>query len=145
MNNIEVLAGRFKAYGSLGFLDSVDVVSGRLAECELAIDQGMIMASVANALSDGSIQKAFSDGKVAAVIRPLIAPERFGAGIETREARSSGASEAPGWQKPQSPSPNGPKLNWRSFDASHALTSLMNRKPVRRIIGGSLGDFAWSD
>ena len=82
--------------------------------------------------------KAFSDGKVAAVIRPLIAPERFGAGIETREARSSGASEAQGWQKPQSPSSNGTKLNWKSFDASHALTSLMNRKPVRRKEFGGL-------
>jgi hypothetical protein len=145
MNNIEVLANRFKAYGSLGFLDSVDVSSGRLADCELAIDQGMIMASVANALGDGSIQKAFSDGKVAAVIRPLIAPERFGAGIETKEARSSGTSEAPGWQKPQSPGPNGPKLNWKPFDASHALTSLIDHKPVQRIMGSSLGEFASSD
>jgi Putative glucoamylase/Protein of unknown function (DUF3131) len=89
LDNIEVLANRFKAYGSHGFSDSVDVASGRVSDCELAIDQGMIMAAVANMLVDGSIQKAFSDGKVAEVIRPLIAPEHFGSGIEVRQARAS--------------------------------------------------------
>ena len=145
MNNIEVLATRFKAYGPHGFLDAVDVSSGKLADCELAIDQGMIMASVANILGDGAIQRAFSDGKVAEVIRPLIAPERFGAGIETREARSSGPNEVPGWQKPPSPGPIGPKLNWKALDVSHVLTSLEGRTPLRKAARRSLGDLAWSD
>ena len=145
MNNIEILANRFKAYGALGFLDAVDVSNGKLADCELAIDQGMIMASVANVLGDGTIQRAFSEGKVAEVIRPLIAPEQFGAGIDTREARSSGASEVPGWQKPQSPGPVGPRLNWKSFDASIVLSSLKSKAPLRPNTGRSLGVFAWSD
>ena len=82
MKNFEVLASRFHAYGAHGFLDAVDVASGRVAECELAIDQGMIMASVANVLVEGTLQRAFCEGKVAEVIQPLIAPERFGSGFE---------------------------------------------------------------
>jgi hypothetical protein len=137
--NIEVLAGRFKAYGSLGFLDAVDVSSGKVAECELAIDQGMIMASVANMLGDKSIQRAFSDGQVAQVIRPLIAPERFGAGIETREVRSSGLPEAPGWLKPSTPNPSEPKLNWSPFGVSTLLTGLKLDQPIRRSLGAFAG------
>ncbi len=143
--NIEILAGRFKAYGSLGFLDSVDVSNGKVAECELAIDQGMIMASVANLLGDRTIQRAFSDGLVADVIRPLIAPERFGAGIETREARSSGVPEAPGWLKPSTPIVPEPKLNWSRFGTSMLLTGLKLDRPIRRLVGRSIGDFAQAE
>jgi hypothetical protein len=146
LDNIEVLAGRFKAYGSLGFLDSVDVANGKLAECELAIDQGMIMASVANVLGDYSIRRAFSDGMVAEVIRPLIAPERFGSGIETREARSSGPLEAPGWLRPSSPNGTGAKLNWTKFGGpSSLLASLQTSRPIRRIVMRSIGGLALSD
>ena len=108
MKNIEVLASRFQAYGLARVPRLGGRRHGRLAECELAIDQGMIMASVANVLAEGTLQRAFCEGKVAEVIRPLIAPERFGAGIEPREARSSAPSEVPGWQKPRPPGPIGP-------------------------------------
>jgi hypothetical protein len=146
LNNIEVLAGRFKAYGSLGFLDAVDVANGKVAECELALDQGMIMASLANTLGNRSLQRAFSEGQVAQVIRPLIAPERFGAGIETREARSSALPEAPGWRMPlSSPIPVGPRLNWSpSLDAVRWAGLNLDR-PLRRLVGRSLGAFARAD
>ena len=145
LNNIEVLASRFKAYGKLGFLDAVDVANGRLSDCELAIDQGMIMASVANVLGDGSIQRAFSEGKVAAVIRPLIAPERFGAGIDTREARSSLTPEVPNREKPKSTNALWPKMNGKSLDTPRLLTNLKTFAPLRRAAGRSLGDFARAD
>ena len=123
MENIDVLAAKFKAYGSHGFLDSVDVSNGKLAECELAIDQGMIMASVANILANSSIQRAFSDGEVARVIRPLIAPERFGAGVEPRQAKSANASDLPGWQRFYPSRSFEPKLNRTIPARSSLLTS----------------------
>jgi hypothetical protein len=138
LKNIEILAGRFKAYGSLGFLDAVDVSNGKVAECELALDQGMIMASVANALEGYSIQRAFSDGQVADVIRPLIAPERFGAGIESRAASSSGLPEAPGWLKASVPNVFEPMLNWSSLGASTLLTGLKIDRPIHRMVGRTL-------
>jgi hypothetical protein len=81
MDNLHALEGRFpKIYGPLGFRDSVDVASGAVADEVLALDQGMIMAAIANALCDDIMQHLFSDGDVERTIRPLIAPERFTAG-----------------------------------------------------------------
>jgi Putative glucoamylase/Protein of unknown function (DUF3131) len=144
LTNIEVLASRFKAYGSLGFLDSVDVSNGKVAECELAIDQGMIMASVANFIVDYSIQKAFSRGQVTDVIRPLISPERFGAGIETRAATSSAPLEAPGWLKPSGPNSLDTKLNWSSF-GNPTLAGWRLDRPIHRLVGRTLVAFKGSE
>jgi hypothetical protein len=139
MKNVEVLAGRFHAYGSHGFLDSVDVASGRVAECELAIDQGMIMAAVANVLAEGTLQRAFCEGKIAEVIRPLIAPERFGAGFEPREVSPSSSPVNPGWQRPQSPTAVGLRRTEDSFDGSKLLTSgtrfFLNRLASGPLVG----------
>lgn len=143
LENMEVLAGRFKAYGPLGFLDAVDVSSGKVAECELALDQGMIMASLANVLGDRTIQRAFSDGMIAEVIRPLIAPERFGSGVETREVRSSVAPEVPGWSKPLSA--DGLKLNWGALDPSKLMTAARLDRPLLRFAARSLGYLARVD
>ena len=41
--------------------------------------------------------------QIAEVIRPLIAPERFGAGFEPREVSPSSSPVNPGWQRPRSP------------------------------------------
>jgi hypothetical protein len=136
LDNMEVLASRFKAYGPHGFLDAVDVSSGRLAECELTLDQGMIMASVANFLSEGSIQKAFSEGKVTEVIRPLIAPEQFGSGIETKENRTSASGEIPTWRRSSITS---------TIEAKFCGTTRKLKNPFRRLDVRSLGEFAWSD
>jgi len=48
--------------------------------CILAIDQGMIMAAIANELADDAMQHAFSDGPVENIMRPLVAMEEFSAG-----------------------------------------------------------------
>jgi len=142
LNNIEVLANRFKAYGSHGFFDSVDVASGRVSDCELAIDQGMIMAAVANILVDGSIQKAFSDGKFAEVIRPLIAPEQFGSGIESRQARASSAPlEAPVRQVSRSPVTFDGKKFWNDLSTPLLLDSLKSYPTVRRFARDSFMAF----
>ncbi len=80
MANLHNLLARFPIYTTLGFQDSVDVSVGAVAGIILAVDQGMIMAAIANELADNAMQHAFSDGSVEQVIRPLIAPEEFTAG-----------------------------------------------------------------
>jgi hypothetical protein len=78
--NLRALAARFPIYGPLGFQDSVDVTAGLVSGCILALDQGMIMAAIANELGDDAMQHAFSDGQVEQAIRSLIAMEEFSAG-----------------------------------------------------------------
>jgi hypothetical protein len=78
MANLKALRERFPAiYTSYGFRDSVNLSTGRIADRILALDQGMIMAAIANALADDFMQHAFSDGPIERSIRPLIAPEDF--------------------------------------------------------------------
>lgn len=82
MKNVEVLKDQFQSYGPHGFQDAVDVKSKVVSDTELSLDQGMIMAAIANALGNGSIQKAFCDDKVTEALRPLMAREQFSSGIE---------------------------------------------------------------
>ena len=101
LKNADLLKERFQAYGPHGFMDSVDVRSGVVSDAELSLDQGMIMASVANALGNGSMQKAFCDDRVTQVLRPLMAREQFGARLEPAppSAESTNAP-APGAGRP---------------------------------------------
>ena len=78
MDNLAALAAKFPVYGDYGFQDAVDVRAGRVSSHILTLDQGMIMAAIANALGDNVLQKAFSTGAIKTVIEPLIAPEEFG-------------------------------------------------------------------
>ncbi len=144
MDNVEVLASKYHAYGPHGFFDSVDVGSGRVSNCELALDQGMIMAALANVLGDGSIQKAFSDGQVAEVIRPLIAPEQFGAGLEARSATSTPAAPtALARVQAGSRRPVGPRAE--SPVDSLLLTAQSHRQATRRSVGRPFGDLTRAD
>ena len=61
-------------------MDSVNVSSGVVSDCVLMLDQGMIMAAIANALADDAMRTAFVDGPSERILRPLIAPEEFTAG-----------------------------------------------------------------
>lgn len=80
MDNLKAMKDRFPVYGELGFQDSVDVSTGMVSGYVIALDQGMIMAAIANELADGYMRKAFTAGPVEKIIRPLIAPEEFTAG-----------------------------------------------------------------
>jgi hypothetical protein len=80
LDNLRKIAKDFDAYGRYGFYDSVNVQTGQVSSCVLALDQGMVMAAIANDLRDGVMQRYFTRGNVEKVIRPLIAPERFSAG-----------------------------------------------------------------
>ncbi len=93
--NLRALATAFPIYCSLGFQDSVDVSAGVVAGCILTLDQGMIMAAIANALADDAIQHIFSDGPIEQKIRPLIAMEEFstappGQLVEAKPAANDG-------------------------------------------------------
>jgi hypothetical protein len=78
--NLRALSAALPIYGPLGFEDSVDVSTGVTSGNILALDQGMIMAAIANELADDAMQHAFCDGLVEQVVRPLIAVEEFSAG-----------------------------------------------------------------
>ena len=78
--NLDRLRTRLGAYGPGGFYDAVAVGSDTLARRYLALDQSMIMGAVGNVLADDALHRYFSSPSVAAAIRPLLAPERFGAG-----------------------------------------------------------------
>lgn len=80
LNNLQILADRFGARTEYGFVSSVDIIDGRPADRILAVDQGMVMAALANALNGDRLAHAFSDGLVEQAIRPLIAAERFDSG-----------------------------------------------------------------
>jgi hypothetical protein len=77
MANLQSLREHFPIYGRYGFMDSVNLTTRVVSDRLLSLDQGMIMASIANALCDEAMQHAFSDGEVETAIRPLIAIEEF--------------------------------------------------------------------
>jgi hypothetical protein len=95
--HLQALSRRFPIYSTLGFLDSVDVSAGRVSGCVLAVDQGMIMAAIANELADDAMQHAFSDGPVERTIRPLISAEEFIVGQPVQTVRLAPVkAESPG-------------------------------------------------
>lgn len=81
--NLTNLAADFPGlYGRGGFKDSVNVATGQLADRYLALDQGMIMAALANELLDDRLQGYLAP--TLAPLAPLMAMEEFGAGRASR-------------------------------------------------------------
>jgi len=77
--NLRRIARDFDAYGPGGFYDAVAVRSGQVSQRYLALDQGMIMAALGNALADDDLRRYVSDGAVEDSLRPLMEMERFAA------------------------------------------------------------------
>jgi len=84
MENLARLKRNFDAYSWGGFYDSIDVKTPKVSKYYLALDQGMIMASIANALRDDELQHYFTRGAIERTIRPLLAMEEFTAGPSRR-------------------------------------------------------------
>jgi hypothetical protein len=63
-----------------GFMEIVNVTTGVVADRVLILDQGTILAAIANALANDAMRRAFFDQQSEAILRPLIAPEEFTAG-----------------------------------------------------------------
>jgi hypothetical protein len=80
LDNLARLRRSFDAYGAGGFYDAVDVRTGKVSRYYLALDQGMVMAAIANELNGDRLQRYFTHGSVRRVVRPLIAQEEFTAG-----------------------------------------------------------------
>jgi hypothetical protein len=77
MDNLARLKANLPSYGAGGFFDSLAVGSGTVARRYLALDQGMIMGALGNALSNDNIRRAFVTPQFAAAVRPLLAMEEF--------------------------------------------------------------------
>lgn len=67
-------------YGVGGFKDAVNVATGQVADRYLSLDQGMLIAAIANELRNDRLQHYFSRGAVEQALKPLMAVEEFGAG-----------------------------------------------------------------
>jgi Putative glucoamylase/RTX calcium-binding nonapeptide repeat (4 copies) len=79
--NLRRLARDFPGlYGRWGFRDSVNVQTGAVAGGYLALDQGIIMAALGNALAGDLLRAAFAGPDLRRALRPLMGVEEFGAG-----------------------------------------------------------------
>jgi hypothetical protein len=81
LRNLENLRSDFEGlYTDWGFRDSVNVDTGAISDHYLALDQGMIMAAIANAMHGERFRNYFTRGEVQRAIRPLLQMEEFNAG-----------------------------------------------------------------
>jgi hypothetical protein len=71
------LRADFDVYGPGGYYDSVAVRSGTVAKRYLALDQGMVMASLGNLLGGDVLRDAFTRGGGERLLRPVVAVEEF--------------------------------------------------------------------
>lgn len=99
MANLRKLRERFPVYGDHGFLDSVNVSRGVVADRVLMLDQGMILAALANALADDAMRRAFVDDSTERILRPLMAPEEFTAGPSPDGAHPPAGAAGPSGAK----------------------------------------------
>ncbi|HSO56964.1 MAG TPA: glucoamylase family protein [Paenisporosarcina sp.] len=74
--NIKALK-ELELYSKYGFYDSVNVETGEIAKAYLALDQGMIMVSIANYLEDGVIREYFHQDPIGKRPEELLKQEVF--------------------------------------------------------------------
>jgi hypothetical protein len=77
--NLANLERDFEIYTPWGFRDSVNVETGAVSEYYLALDQGMIMAALGNALAQDMLREAFVTPAFRRALLPVIAVEAFNA------------------------------------------------------------------
>ncbi len=83
LDNLARIKRDFDAYGKGGFYDSVEVETGKVSRYYLALDQGMVMASLANELGRDRLQRYLAPA-LERRVQPLLAMERFTAGEGAR-------------------------------------------------------------
>jgi hypothetical protein len=80
MRNLDNLDDDFRRlYGRGGFKDAVNVATGQVADRYLALDQGMVIAAIANELTRDRLQSYLAT-TLEPSIAPLMAVEEFNAG-----------------------------------------------------------------
>jgi hypothetical protein len=77
LENLARIKQDFDAYGPGGFYDAVAVRSGQVSQRYLALDQGMIMAALGNALARDDMRRYVSSGPMERSLRPLMRQEVF--------------------------------------------------------------------
>lgn len=75
--NLARIARDFDAYGEGGFYDAVAVRSGQVSQRYLALDQGMVMAALGNALDDDGLRRYVARGAMEHELKPLMEQEVF--------------------------------------------------------------------
>jgi hypothetical protein len=80
LENLAKIERDFEIYTTWGFRDSVNVDTGVVSPYYLALDQGMIMAAVGNALAQDMLRQAFATPEFRRALLPVIAVEAFNAG-----------------------------------------------------------------
>jgi hypothetical protein len=80
LKNLASLKRDFDAYSWGGFYDAIEVKTGTVSKYYLALDQGMVMAAIGNALRNDRLRDYFSKGAIEDTIRPLLRMEEFTAG-----------------------------------------------------------------
>jgi hypothetical protein len=80
LENLANLIADFPSlYGRGGFKDAVNVATGQIADRYLALDQGMVIAAIANELTGNQLQ-GYLATTLQPSLQPLMAIEEFGAG-----------------------------------------------------------------
>jgi hypothetical protein len=77
MDNLARIRANLGAYGPGGFFDAVAVRSDTVARRYLALDQGMVLGALGNALAGDDIRRAFVTPQVERVLKPLLGMETF--------------------------------------------------------------------
>jgi hypothetical protein len=78
LDNLAALRRDFDIYTpDRGFRDSVNVDTGVVSQSYLALDQGMIMAAIGNALGGDFLRKLFVTPDFTQRLRPVIGVEEF--------------------------------------------------------------------
>ena len=80
MDNLANLEADFDIYDRWGFRDSVNVDTGFVSGFYLALDQGIIMAAIGNALADDILRESFATKEFRKALRPVMGLETFNAG-----------------------------------------------------------------
>lgn len=75
LTNLKNLERDLKVYGKYGYFDSVNVETGQVSKCILALDQGMIMAALGDALVGNRYQNYLAADLNN--VQPIIGQEQF--------------------------------------------------------------------
>jgi hypothetical protein len=94
LDNLAALQRDFPdLYGPGGFKDTVNVATGQVADRYLALDQGIVMAAIANALLHHRLQ-SYLAVTLQPSLSPLMALEEFGAGRVSPTSETVAAAPA---------------------------------------------------
>ncbi|WP_030484398.1 glucoamylase family protein [Nocardioides aequoreus] len=85
LRNLANIREDFGAYGPGGFYDAVGTRSGDVSREYLALDQGMIVAALGNALADDTLREHTARGGMERRLKPVMGLETFN--VRDREGR----------------------------------------------------------